>query len=165
MGKAKKEKLHRRDYYYIFGAVGAIVAIGLALALTSTPGEASAVIAHGERVAYHKHAFIEYYLDGVKQTVPADIGVPLDDSHPLARHGPSGIAPVHTHDNTGLLHLESKDQRDYTFGDFLALWEPDLTDNRVLFFANDQPVTDMNSYVIQDQDTMRLEVMSALQSP
>lgn len=165
MGKGRKVKLHRRDYYYIFGAVGAIVAIGLALALTSTPGEASAVIAHGERVVYHKHAFIEYYLDGVKQTVPADIGVPLDGSHPLARHGPSGIAPVHTHDNTGLIHLESKDQRDYAFGDFLALWEVDLADKRTSFFANDRPVTDMNGYVIQDQDSLRLEVLTDLQSP
>lgn len=160
MKKTKKTKLHKRDYYYIIGAVGAIAAIAAALALTTTPREASGVIAHGERVAYHKHAIIEYYVDGVKQNVPADIGVPLTDSHPLAGYGPAGIAPIHTHDGTGLIHLESRDQRDYSFGDFLELWDLDLSGKNASLIANNQPVAEMKSYVIQDQDSLKLEVMA-----
>jgi hypothetical protein len=158
--KKTKTKLHKRDYYYIIGTVGAIAAIAAVLALTATPEEASGVIAHGERVAFHKHAIMEYYIDGVKQNVPANIGVPLADSHPLARYGPAGIAPLHTHDGTGLVHIESREQRDYSFGDFLDLWDLDLSGKNATLFVNNQPVSEMKSYLIQDQDVLRLEVMA-----
>lgn len=158
MKKTNKTKLHRRDFYYIIGAVGVIVAIAAAVALTSTPGDASGVVAHGERVIYHDHALVEYYLDGVKQTIPGDIGISIDNSHPLAQYGPSGIAPIHTHDTSGVIHIESKEQRRFTFGEFLELWNLDLSGKNTSFFANNQPVADMESYDVQDQDMLRLEV-------
>lgn len=158
MKKNKKAKLHRRDYYYIIGAVGIISVIAAALALTSTPGEAMGVVAHGERVIYHDHALIEYYQDGVKQVVPEDIGLSIASSHPLAQYGPSGIAPIHTHDTSGVIHIESKEQRRYTFGDFLELWGLDLSGTSASLSANNQPVASMGSYVIQDQDVLRLDV-------
>jgi len=161
MKHTKKTKLHRRDYYYIIGAIGVISAIAVALALTSTPGEAAEVVAHGERVIYHDHALIEYYLNGVKQTVPGDIGISIENSHPLAQYGPSGIAPIHTHDASGTIHIESKEQRRYTFGEFLDLWGLDLPGKSASLFVNNQPITDVESYIIQDQDILRLEVTAA----
>jgi hypothetical protein len=161
MTRTKKTKLHRRDYYYIIGAIGAIAAIAVVIALTTTPSEASGVVAHGERVVYHNHAVIEYYVDGLKQTVPSDIGVPIPENHPLAKYGPAGFSPIHTHDSTGIIHLESKEQRSYTFGDFLDLWGLDLSGNSASLFVNNRPVVDINGHVVQDQDVLRLEVITA----
>ena len=146
---------------YIGGFIGAIAAVALAVSLSGTPEDASGLIAHGERVVYHWHAVVEYYVDGVKQDVPGNIGVPLDGSHPLAQYGPSGIAPIHTHERDGVIHMESKVQRDYTFGDFLDLWGLDLADKTASLVANNQPVADMRNHVLQDQDMLRLEVTTA----
>lgn len=158
MKKTKKTKLHRRDYYYIVGAIGVLSAIAAALALTSTPGEAAGIVAHGERVIYHDHAILEYYLNGEKQTIPGDIGLSIDSNHPLASLGPTGIAPIHTHDTSGVIHIESKDPRRYTLADLLELWGLDLSGKSASLLVNNQPVTSMETYPIQDQDRMRLEV-------
>src|SRR3546814_4146110 len=34
--------------------------------------------------------------------------------HSLDKYGPSGISPVHTHDTSGTIHIESTIQRKYT---------------------------------------------------
>lgn len=150
MRDKKKGKIHRRDIYYIAVAV---VIIG------SREIPQPAIIAHGEEVAYHYHARIDYYLDGQQQIVSADIGVPIDPNHPLAQYSVAGIAPIHTHGADGTIHMESKDgERPFTFGEFIGLWDLDLTGKQATLFANNQRVADLEGYVLKDMDNLRLEV-------
>jgi hypothetical protein len=70
-----------------------------------------------EGTAIHIHQHLDLYVDGRKVTVPAGIGI-----DPAV-----GFAPLHTHDPSGVLHVESPTVRSYTLGQFFAVWGVRLT--------------------------------------
>src|SRR5580692_1859471 len=61
--------------------------------------------------AVHIQARVEIFLDGKQIPVPAELGVFGETED-----------PIHTHDNSGDLHIESPFQRDFELADFLAIW-------------------------------------------
>jgi hypothetical protein len=65
-----------------------------------------------EGTALHIHQHLDLYVDGRKVPVPAGIGI-----DPAV-----GFAPLHTHDASGVIHLESPTVRSYTLGEFFAVW-------------------------------------------
>jgi hypothetical protein len=65
-----------------------------------------------EGTAVHLHQHLDLYVDGRKVTVPAGVGI-----DPAV-----GYAPLHTHDASGIIHVESPTVRTYTLGDFFAVW-------------------------------------------
>jgi hypothetical protein len=65
-----------------------------------------------EGTAVHIHQHLDLYVDGRKVTVPAGIGI-----DPAV-----GYAPLHTHDASGVIHVESPTERSYTLGEFFAVW-------------------------------------------
>ena len=65
-----------------------------------------------EGTAVHIHQHLDLYVDGRKVQVPAGIGI-----DPAV-----GYAPLHTHDPSGVIHVESPTVRTYTLGEFLAVW-------------------------------------------
>ena len=65
-----------------------------------------------EGTAVHIHQHLDLYVDGRKVLVPAGIGI-----DPAV-----GYAPLHTHDPSGVIHVESPTARTYTLGEFLSVW-------------------------------------------
>jgi hypothetical protein len=65
-----------------------------------------------EGTAVHIHQHLDLYVDGHKVPVPAGIGI-----DPAA-----GYAPLHTHDASGVIHVESPTVRSYTLGQLFAVW-------------------------------------------
>jgi hypothetical protein len=63
----------------------------------------------------HVHPYLVIDIAGVNVSIPASIGVL-----------PSGFEPLHTHDNSGLLHVElakgDVNSHNYTLGDFFSVW-------------------------------------------
>jgi hypothetical protein len=89
--------------------------------LWSTPADAtSAVEAAGlpmlgaEGSVEHIHAHLDILVDGKSVMVPALIGI--DEQH-------QRISPLHTHDTTGVIHIESPQRTDFTLGQFLTEWQ------------------------------------------
>ena len=85
-----------------------------------------------EQVAYHIHAHLTIYASGARQVVPAGIGIP----------GPQQVIDgfvaggkclywLHTHDATGVVHIESPVRRVYTLGQFFDVWGRPLSDTQV----------------------------------
>jgi hypothetical protein len=85
-----------------------------------------------EQVAYHIHAHLAIYVSGSRQVVPAGIGIP----------GPQQVVDgfveggkclywLHTHDTTGVIHVESPVERVYTLGQFFDIWGRPLSGTRV----------------------------------
>ncbi len=70
-----------------------------------------------EQLAFHIHATLKLVKDGRDQTVPANIGI---------KEGRC-LYWVHTHDASGLIHIESPIQRDFTLGQFLNVWGKPLS--------------------------------------
>jgi len=70
----------------------------------------------GAGEALHIHSRLHLYVHGQKVPVPAEIGVT------------SGItSPLHTHDATGVIHVESSEPRTFTLGEFFDVWGVRLT--------------------------------------
>lgn len=61
----------------------------------------------------HTHQHLDVYINGKKMEVPANIGVGPGESY---------IAPIHTHDTTGIIHIESPTNTKYYLGQFLKIW-------------------------------------------
>ena len=71
-----------------------------------------------EGTALHIHVHLDIWVNGKVITVPAAIGIPPS----------GGITPIHTHDDTGIIHIESPDAHaTYTLGQLFDIWGVKLT--------------------------------------
>jgi hypothetical protein len=61
----------------------------------------------------HIHSHLDVFVDGRPVTVPAEIGIDLTRQQ---------ISPLHTHDTSGVVHIESPVKRDFTLGEFMTEW-------------------------------------------
>jgi hypothetical protein len=89
-----------------------------------------------ERVAFHIHAHLAVYVDGQPLTVPYGIGIGMPWRVVQSSEGPfvasgSCFYWLHTHTQDGIIHIESPVQRDYTLGDFFAIWHQPLSASQV----------------------------------
>ncbi len=92
-----------------------------------------------EQLAYHIHAHLSLLVDGASVYIPAGIGItpPRDVQNGFVVSG-SCFYWLHTHDLTGVIHIESPTSQIYTLGQFFAIWGQPLTTSQVATF----PVTD-----------------------
>ncbi|HEY8295472.1 MAG TPA: hypothetical protein VIG41_09055 [Micrococcaceae bacterium] len=71
-----------------------------------------------EGTAEHYHAHLDVFVNGSAETVPADIGFVVDASGQA-----TGISALHTHDTSGVLHIEAPTAgQKYTLGQALTEW-------------------------------------------
>lgn len=72
---------------------------------------------------FHIHPILEIVANGKKVEVPADIGV-----------GPTCMTALHTHTPDGIIHVESPEIRDFTLGDFFAVWNQPFSKDEILTY-------------------------------
>ena len=75
-----------------------------------------------EGAAEHIHAHLDVRVDGQAVEVPRYIGIDASGR---------GISPVHTHDPTGIIHIESPVKRAFSLGEFFTEWDVSLSPNNV----------------------------------
>ena len=68
--------------------------------------------------ALHTHQHLDLFINDGIAIIPANIGV-----NEVERF----ISPLHTHDETGIIHVESDEIRDFTLGQFFDVWGVRLT--------------------------------------
>jgi hypothetical protein len=93
----------------------------------------------GEQLAYHVHAHLFILLDGKPQTVSSQIGIP---GAPLL---PKCIYWLHTHDSSGIIHIESPTHLTYTLGQFFDIWGQPL--NRIDVATHPVPSAGLTVFV------------------
>jgi hypothetical protein len=71
-----------------------------------------------EHLETHYHAHLTLLKDGKHVKVPALIGIDLQHQC---------LYWLHTHDATGIIHIESPDTRTYTLGQFFDVWGQPLS--------------------------------------
>lgn len=74
-----------------------------------------------EQLSYHVHAHLALFVNGVARPVPAGIGLRRDC-----------ISWLHTHDPTGILHIEAPAPHTYTLGQFFSVWGQPLDATHLL---------------------------------
>jgi hypothetical protein len=104
--------------------------------------------------AYHIHAVLRLYVDGRQVEVPAHIGI-----DPEGRY----LAPLHTHDTSGVIHMEASQPYPFTLGQFFTIWGVKFTNvqlgsyvadaaNVLSVYVNGTHVSDPVGYVMKRHD-------------
>lgn len=93
---------------------------------SAPPDAAAAMRAAGlpmlsrEGTVEHIHAHLDMRVNGQPVEVPAMIGIDR-----------RGISPVHTHDSTGVIHIESPVKQTFTLGEFFTEWDVGLSTDSI----------------------------------
>ncbi len=110
----------------------AVVLAGVVLAwpyLSSSPTNTP-----GTDRPMHIHPHLQLTFDGQDRPLPTNIGIDASmwKDHSLDEYSSMGpMAPLHTHDSTGQIHVESTVTRDFTLGEFFHVWGQPLGDQQV----------------------------------
>ncbi len=91
---------------------------------TAVSGPVDGIMCQGsEQLLFHIHAHLSIFVDGQPRLLAAGIGIgpPLVFQNGFVVSG-SCFSWLHTHDQTGVIHIESPVQRTFTLGDFFAIW-------------------------------------------
>jgi hypothetical protein len=67
----------------------------------------------GEALAVHEHAHVDIFDNGKPVEVPVHVGFNAQQTE---------LTPLHTHDTSGIIHIESPSPYDYTLGQFFGIW-------------------------------------------
>lgn len=94
--------------------------------------------AEGQVVHIHQHLAI--FDNGKPVTVPQLIGI-IPESATSAL-----FSPLHTHDSTGIMHVESDTKRDFSLGEFFGVWGVYLS-RRCIGGLCQKPGTPLKFYV------------------
>jgi hypothetical protein len=94
----------------------------------------------------HTHQHLDVFVNGKRVIVPAGIGI-----------GERFISPLHTHDASGVIHVESPTVRSYSLAEVFAVWGVRLTktcladecgEGKLHFFVDGKPAADPNRIVL-----------------
>ncbi len=80
----------------------------------------------------HIHPHLTIVTGETELAIPANVGITNTCLH-----------PIHTHDGSGIIHLESHQPADFTLGDFFQVWDASLTTKKIAdrVVADDEKVT------------------------
>lgn len=127
-----------------------------------------------EMLRVHIHAHLSIFNKGQQIAVPYGIGIvrPFQLVNGFVARG-NGFYWLHTHDATGIIHIESPTDRTYTLGNFFDVWGEPLTTRTVAglqgavhAFVNGNPYTgDPRAITLTAHELVTLEVGAPIVQP
>lgn len=114
---------------------------------------------HSVPLARHDHVLMSILMDG--QPIIISEGVGMDPKfwhdHSFDKYGPSGISPMHTHDTSGTIHIESTTQREYTVGEFLNVMGFD-SGTVTKITVDGKEVSNLLDHEMKNREKIQLEI-------
>ena len=80
-----------------------------------------------EHFNFHYHAHLSIFVNGSSYVVPGGIGIKPPDC----------IYWLHTHDDSGIIHIESPQNNTFNLGQFFDIWGQKLNDTQLFRFKVD----------------------------
>ena len=113
---------------------------------------------HSEIVS-HDHATLRIFIDGSEVAIAANIGI--DDSEC------DGMRGIHTHDETGKLHIETPTPMNAPVGAFFEIWGETFNENQILnqvadedsevvMYVNGELNDEYQNSIIQNNDVIEI---------
>ncbi len=107
-----------------------------------------------DRLVKHIHSYLSITVDGQEITIPPGVGI----SGGREKY-------IHTHDDSGTIHIETPFDYPFTLGDFFKVWGKQFNANcvgeycgRVDVIVNGQEISDPWDYVLKNGDEITIEV-------
>ncbi len=146
--KVLREKKIKR--FIVIGLVIVVViGIGVAVAsskfLSSSSAEAQTIDGiqcnAAEQLVFHNHAHLDLFIHGQPYTIPSQVGIVPGKC----------IYWLHTHDDSGVIHIESPVTRNFTLGQFFDIWKKKFSN--VQIFDNIANATNTMSIYVNGTKT------------
>jgi hypothetical protein len=160
--------------YFVLSVSGAIICILFVLMSQITPDLNAQVTGENKtsnKIIMHIHSNLNVTVNGKSLMVPNGIGInsTLWNDHSLDKFGTErkttifgmvtpAMSPLHTHDSSGTIHVESIEYRNYTLGQFLNIWGIPLEGSRVNLFIDGNSTDNYSNYVLKDREKMILKI-------
>ena len=152
----------------LFGGAIAATVVFVILSTTSNtnltendswPIEETCLGSHSSDIS-HTHSSLSIIIQGEEISIPQNIGI--QDSV-----CPNGMRGVHTHDDTGRLHIETPSQIDAPIGAFFNIWGEIFnseqifdniadSDHEVIMLVNGEVNDEFENYIMLDGDTIKI---------
>ncbi|HIQ30385.1 MAG TPA: hypothetical protein EYH45_07480 [Candidatus Caldiarchaeum subterraneum] len=107
-----------------------------------------------DRLIKHIHVFLSIRVDNQEITIPPGIGIVGGREKYM-----------HTHDDSGIIHIETPIDYPFTLGDFFKVWDKRFDENcvgeycgNVTVIVNGQNIETPWNYVLENQDNITIEV-------
>ena len=125
----------------------------------------------GNEIIMHTHSILNVTINGNSLLVPNGIGInsTLWKNHSLDKFGTErkattfgmispAMSPLHTHDSSGIIHVESIEYRNYTLGDFLNIWGMPIEGTEISLIINGNSTENYNNHILKDMEKMVLKI-------
>jgi hypothetical protein len=115
----------------------------------------------------HIHPHLTIVADKQMITLPAGIGIDRTRSC---------MTSLHTHDASGIIHVESPIKKDFTLGDFFAVWNKPLSSDQILdykvdqghglkFYVDGKESTEFENVLLQDHQELFIDYFNLKDGP
>lgn len=101
------------------------VPIAVASQKTSSTAPVDAIPCTNEMLIYHIHAHLDIEYLGRPVTIPANVGIRIASATNYCLYW------LHTHDATGIIHIEAPHKVQKTLGNFFDIWGQPLSRHQV----------------------------------
>jgi len=108
----------------ICNGIGLNSAMSVHALIPAAPTIAGIACNSREQAAFHIHAHLDIIINGVYFLVPSQIGIPGNCFYWL-----------HTHDESGIVHIEAPMYRDFTLGQFFDIWGKKLSNDQIFTYV------------------------------
>jgi hypothetical protein len=147
----------RKQYLIRLGIpiVAAAIVLGILLSLQTREHGI------GVRIILHIHPHLNITANGSPLTIPKNVGIDpsLYKDHILDRYGMQEMAPLHTHDTSGTINVESTVNRNYTLGEFLKIWGGlNLNGKIVKASVDGKPISNFRNHAFKNGEQIKLEI-------
>lgn len=151
---AKNKKIMKWSFIAIIILIIAWLAVSFVKDSEKTETKENIISRNG----IHTHSELMIYIKGEKQKIPLDIGIGITHN------------PLHTHDESGVIHLEFSGvvkEGDTKLGNFFKVWEKRFDANCILEYCNGSEGTvkmlvnsvesrDFEKYFMKDGDKIEI---------
>jgi hypothetical protein len=125
----------------------------------------------GNDIIMHTHSSLNVTVNGKSLVVPNGVGInsTLWNDHSLDKFGTErkattfgmispAMSPLHTHDSSGVIHVESTEYRNYTLGDFLNIWGLPLEGKEISLIINGNSTENYTNHILNDMEKMVMKI-------
>ena len=117
-----------------------------------------------EHINFHIHTLFTIFINNTLYPIPKDVGIV----------NPHCLYSLHTHDNSGLIHVESPITKEFTLGQFLQIWDEyddadivkDISNNNINgtidLYINGIKITDNRDFrniILKDGELITLRIL------
>lgn len=151
--QSKKTKARKGIGIWVFAIIAvAVIGFGIYKYLFTGPTDGSlaadplkSCVNHAGGM--HIHPKLGISIDGVKQEIPANLGVSA-----------ACMRPIHTHDSSGTIHVEFPRQHDFILENFFVLWEEPFQKDgySVTMTVNGEASLEYENLILRDGDRIEL---------